>query len=286
MEVKMKKKPVVIDLNIIIDPYKLLSIIQGIDKIYSEIIIPLPLSFIEVWHPKWRSFTFKMFEDKSILSADLESFFGFTNGITSSNFVSGMKLLIMAFNKGMVRVVDYDNSFSYEKLGKNILGVKGNFNNIEKIQLSNNKELYINPDLPVSEMLYGMQSDDMFVIYGNSVFLDYWHNKNLSEAQELVLQKAPYSANIDSKLQTLLYTEKIKNLSEVFDYVLAPNVLSKLDIELRNTIDNYSKKKELFIFTLEFASTTTIDTILGAPISSGSLFAYQFIKKLILKTDN
>lgn len=281
----MKKMPVAIDMNIIIDPYKLLSIIQGVDKIYSEIIIPFPLSFIEIWHPKWRSFTFKMFKDDSILNTDLESYFGFTKEITSNNFVSGMKLLIMAFNKGMVRVVDYDKSFNYEKLGQKTLGTNGNFNNIEKIQLGDNRELYINPDLPVSEMLYGMQCDDVLVIYGNGDFLNYWNNKNLNGSQELALQKTPFSANIDSKLQTLLYTEKLKSLSEVFEYVQETNILSKLDIEFRNTIDNYPKKKELFIFTLEFISTTAIDTVLNVPISSGALFAYQFIKKLISKAD-
>ena len=92
----MKKHPIAIDLSIIIDPYKMLSIIQGIDKIYSEIVIPLPLSFIEIWYPKWRSYTFKLFQDTTILETNLEEFFGFTDGITVNNFVAGMKLLIMA----------------------------------------------------------------------------------------------------------------------------------------------------------------------------------------------
>ncbi len=44
----MEKKPIVIDMEIVIDPYKLLSIINGVDKIYSEIVIPSPLQYIEL----------------------------------------------------------------------------------------------------------------------------------------------------------------------------------------------------------------------------------------------
>lgn len=80
---------------------------------------------------------------------------------------------------------------------------------------------------------------------------------------KLDLLKSPYSAYIDKTLQTILYTEKIKKISEIFDYVQASNVISKLDIELRNTIEKYQKKKELFIITMEFVSVTAADTMMG-----------------------
>lgn len=44
----MEKRPIVIDMEIVVDPYKLLSIINGVDKIYSEIVIPFPLQYIEL----------------------------------------------------------------------------------------------------------------------------------------------------------------------------------------------------------------------------------------------
>lgn len=282
----MKKHPIAIDLSIIIDPYKMLSIIQGIDKIYSEIVIPLPLSFIEIWHPQWRSYTFKLFQDTTILEANLEEFFGFTDGITVNNFVAGMKLLIMAYQKGMVRVVDSTNYFSYEKIGKELLGVDLNFNNIKQIELPGNKVLYINPDSPILETLYGMQSDGIIPIYGDSDFINYWHTSTNSYNIELNLQKTPYHVTTSSRLQTLLYENKITDLSEAFSYVSTNNPFEKLDIELRNTIEDYEKKKDLFLLSLEFISTTTIDTIVGVPLSSGALFAYEFAKKLISKDNN
>ena len=100
----MDKKPVVIDMEMIIDPYKLLSIINCIDKVYSEIVIPYPLSFIEIWHPKWRSFTFRPFEDSSIMDERLCTTFGYVDGITTNNFVAGIQLFRMAQEKGMILI--------------------------------------------------------------------------------------------------------------------------------------------------------------------------------------
>lgn len=280
----MKKKPVVIDLNIIMNPYKLLSIIQGIDKIYSEIVIPFPLSFIEVWNPKWRGFTFRLFEDDTILDTDLEGYFGFKDGITTNNFVAGMKLLIMAFNRGMVRVVDMRQSFVYEKIGKEILGVNGNFSNFEKVRNAD-FEFNINPDLPVSEMIYGMQNDNMYAIYGNDEFLRYWNDRTKVTSGDGNFNGTPFYTTIDGKLQSLIYTEKIKDLSEIFNYVCAKNSFDKLDVELRNTVANYEKKKELFLLTLEFVITNVIDSMIGGPVASGTVFGYQVIKKLISKNE-
>lgn len=62
-------------------------------------VIPFLLAHIEVWRPKWRSYTFHLFMDDSILSIDLESFFGLTDGITANNFILGIKLVIMAYKK-------------------------------------------------------------------------------------------------------------------------------------------------------------------------------------------
>lgn len=114
----MEKRPIVIDMEIVIDPYKLLSIINGVDKIYSEIVIPFPLQYIEIWHPKWRMFTFRPFEDESIMERTLASAFGYGNEITNNNFVVGMQLLRLAKGKGMVWVLDLSSSFKYEKEGK------------------------------------------------------------------------------------------------------------------------------------------------------------------------
>ena len=278
----MKKKPVAIDLNIVIDPYKLLGIIQDVDKIYSEIVIPEPLSYIEIWHPKWRMYTFNLFRDKTILDADLETFFGFDDIISENNFVSGMKLLIMAYNKGMVRIIDMEQSSKYEKVGRELLGVNGNFNNIEKLKLKNG-DLFINPDLPISEMLYGMQEDNIISIYGNSDFLNYWNNGNKAVLGQF--DKTNYSSSIDKRLKTLIFEEKFKDLYEIFRYVETNNRIKKLDIEFQNTIYNYEKKKDLFFLTLEFVSTATIDMFIGLPVTAGALFAYQFTRRLISKNN-
>ena len=278
----MKKRPVAVDLNIIIDPYKMLSIIQGIDKLYSEILIPLPLSYVEIWNLKRRPFTFRLFEDETILGTDLERYFGFTNGITANNFVAGMKLLIMAYQKGMVTILDMKEYKAYTEIGQELFGIKGHFNNIQAIYLPSNEKIFINPDLPVSETLYGMQSNDIISVYGNDEFLHFWHNNGTYDKLPN-LARTPYQATISSTLQTLLYKEKINCLSEAFNYVQTNNPFEKLDIELRNTVSDYNKKKDLFFLSLEFLSTTAIDTLINAPIASGSLFAYQFIKKVITK---
>lgn len=277
------KKPVAIDMEIIINPYKLLSVINCIDKIYSEIVMPLPLTFIEIWHPKWRSFTFKPFLDDSIMEVDLEDFFGYTDGITSNNFIAGIKLLRMAYDKGMIQVLDYPNSMKYEKNGKELLNISGNFNNIQKLQTGTGYNLYICPDLPVSEMLYGMQNDNINVLYGNDEFINYWHTKLNYTTTNMELPKTSFYTSIDGTLQTLLYTNKIHDLSEAFAYVSSKNNFEKLDIELRNTINDYQKKKELFFLTLEFATTTIADTLIGIPLTTSSLFTYRFCKKIIQK---
>ena len=281
----MKKRTVAIDMNIIIDPYKMLSIIQGVDKLYSEIFIPLPLSYIEIWSPKRRPFTFRLFEDESILETDLEEYFGFTSGITANNFIAGMKLLIMAYQKDMVTVLGMKEYNAYTEMGQELFGITGNFNNIESIHLPSNEKIFINPDLPVSETLYGMQSNDIISVYGNDEFLHYWHNKNTYDKLPN-FTKTPYQTTISGRLQTLLYKEKINCLSEAFDYVQTGNPFEKLDIELRNTVSNYDKKKDLFLLSLEFLSTTAIDTLINAPIASSSLFAYQFLKKIITKNND
>lgn len=279
----MKKKPVAIDLNVIKDPYKMLSIIQGVDRIYSEIVIPFPLSFIEVWHPKWRSYTFYVFQDPTILNADLETFFGFTNGITVNNFIAGIKLLIMAYQKGMVRVVGMDDSNTYEKIGKQMLGTQRNFSNFESVMLPGNKKLFINPDLPVSEMLYGMQADDIIPVYGGSDFLNYWNKKLSGTSEDWRLERTPYSAEVDKTLQTLIYKEQISSLADAFEFAAASNLFEKLDLSLLHTVKDYPKKKELFLFSLEFAATNIIDSVIGAPVASASVFGYQFVKKAISK---
>lgn len=246
----MKKKPIAIDMEIIIDPYKLLSVINCIDKVYSEIVVPAPLSFIEIWHPKLRMFTFRPFEDSSIMDAKVETYFGYDNGITTSNFVSGIQLYRIAYEKGMVRVIDIDQSFKYESKGKEILKIENNLNNIRKIKTGNGNDLYINPDYPVSEMLVGMQHDGYSVLYGNDDFVKFWNDKNQVHSSELKLSPTSFHTNIDGTLQTLLYTEKINTLEEAFNYVNAKNNFEKLDIELRNTVNDYQKKERvIFIDT-------------------------------------
>lgn len=279
----MDKKPVVIDMEMIIDPYKLLSIINCIDKVYSEIVIPYPLSFIEIWHPKWRSFTFRPFEDSSIMDERLCTAFGYVDGITTNNFVAGIQLFRMAQEKGMIRVIDLEKSSEYEADGKNILKIQGNFNNIKKIKTGRGSDLYINPDYPISEMLVGMQNDGYNVIYGNDDFLDFWNNKNQTYSSELNLSQTPFYTSIDGTLQTLLYTDKINNLTEAFNYVNAKNCFEKLDIELRNTVKNYQTKKELFLLTLEYITTTAVDSSLPVPVLTSSFFAYRFVKRLLIK---
>lgn len=279
----MKKKPVVIDMEIIIDPYKLLSIINCVDKIYSEIVIPFPMSFIEIWHPQWRNYTFKPFEDSSIMDKKLETFFGYNNGITTNNFIAGIQLFRMAHEKGMIRVVDIKKSFEYESIGKEILKIQGNFNNIKKIKTGHGTDLYINPDYPISEMLVGMQNDGYIVLYGNDEFLGFWNNKNQTYSLDLNLIPSLFYSNVDGKLQTLLYTEKINNLEEAFNYVNSKNSFEKLDIELRNTVEDYQSKKELFLLTLEYATTTAVDSLAGFPVLTTSLFAYRFVKRSLHK---
>ena len=283
VEVYMKKKPIAVDMEIIIDPYKLLSIINCVDKIYSEIVIPLPLSYIEIWHPKWRTFTFRPFEDSSIMDKGLETFFGYTNGITTNNFVSGIQLFRMAYEKGMVRVIDMERSAKYESDGREILKVTGNFNNIKRIKTGHGTDLYINPDYPISEMLIGMKADGYNVIYGNVEFLNFWNNRNQTYSSDLNLNQTPFYSNVDGTLQTLLYTDRINSLSEAFNYVNAKNSFEKLDIELRNTVEDYEKKKELCLITLEYSTTTAVDSLLEFPLLTTSLFAYRFVKRSLHK---
>lgn len=281
----MKKKPIAIDMEIIIDPYKLLSIISSIDKLYSEIVIPFPLQFIEIWHPQWRQFTFKPLLDSSIMDEKLETIFGYTDGITTNNFIAGIQLFRMAYDKGMVRVIDLDKSRKYEADGKDILKIQGNFYNDKKIKTGFGDDLYITPDAPVSEMLFGMQNDGYNVLYGDNEFVHYWNDKIHKYASniDLALSTTPFYSNVDGKLQTLLYINKINSLEEAFNYVNAKNSYRKLDIELRNTIEDYTTKKELFMLTLEYASTTAIDSLLKIPALTTSLFAFRFVKRSLHK---
>lgn len=278
----MKKRPIVIDMEIIIDPYKLLSVINCIDKVYSEIVVPFPLSFIEIWHPKWRAFTFRPFIDDSIMDKKLEKYFGF-NGVTTNNFIAGIQLFRMAYEKGLIRIIDLDKSLKYEADGKEILKIKDNFSNFNKIKTGFGNDLYINPDYPVTEMLVGMQNEGYSVIFGNDDFTKFWNNKNQEYSSDLRLSQTPFYTKIDGTLQTLLYTEKITSLEEAFNYVNAKNNFEKLDIELRNTINDYKHKKELFLLTLEFVATTTIDSLLKTPALATSLFTYRFVKRSLDK---
>ena len=282
----MDKKPVVIDMEIVIDPYKLLSIINCIDKIYSEIVIPFPLSFIEIWHPKWRTFTFKPFTDDSIMDERLHTFFGYTDGIATNNFIAGIQLFRMAYKRGMIRVVDCEKSFRYEANGKEILNIQENFSNFKKIKTGSGHDLYINPDLPISEMLVGLQNDGYNVIFGNDDFVTFWDNKNRDYSSELNLTQTPFYTTIDGTLQTLLYTNKINSIEEAFNYATAKNCFEKLDIELRNTVNNYQVKKGLFLLTLEYATTTVVDSLLPAPVLTTSLFAYRFVNRSLRLKNN
>ena len=74
-------------------------------------------------------------------------------------------------------------------------------------------------------MLVGMQNDGYNVIYGNDDFLDFWNDKNQTYASGLNLSQTPFYTSIDGTLQTLLYTDKINNLTEAFNYVNAKNCL-------------------------------------------------------------
>lgn len=268
-------------MEIIIDPYKLLSIINSIDKLYSEIVIPFPLQFIEIWHPKWRQFTFRPFEDDSIMDKRLESLFGYNNGITTNNFVAGIQLFRMAYEKGMVSVIDLNKSFVYDAEGKDLLKTKQNFYNGDKIKTGFGTELYINPDLPVSEMLLAMQNDGYNVLFGNSSFVRYWNNKNQTYATEPKPFPTPYYVKNDGKLETLIYTNKINNVEEAFAYVNGKNAYAKLDVELRNTIKNYKTKKKIALLTLEFTTVTTVDTLLGFPAASSTLFVYNILNQFL-----
>ena len=95
--------------------------------------------------------------------------------------------------------------------------------------------------------------------------------------------QTPFYTSIDGTLQTLLYTDKINNLTEAFNYVNAKNCFEKLDIELRNTVKNYQTKKELFLLTLEYITTTAVDSSLPVPVLTSSFFAYRFVKRLLIK---
>ena len=132
-------------------------------------------------------------------------------------------------------------------------------------------------------MLVGMQNDGYNVIYGNDDFLDFWNDKNQTYASGLNLSQTPFYTSIDGTLQTLLYTDKINNLTEAFNYVNAKNCFEKLDIELRNTVKNYQTKKELFLLTLEYITTTAVDSSLPVPVLTSSFFAYRFVKRLLIK---
>lgn len=66
------------------------------------------------------------------MDESVEKYFGYTDGITTNNFIAGIQLFRMAYEKGMIRVIDIGKSFEYEARGKEILEIQGNFNNIKK----------------------------------------------------------------------------------------------------------------------------------------------------------
>jgi hypothetical protein len=265
---------VAIDLPIILDSYKFLTILNGIDKKYSEIIIPESLCYLEIFLDSLDTYShnFNLFNnDVDELLRFLQKMTNISNRINPNNIVAALSLFKLAYNKGIIKVVE---SKKYDKIGQELLGTQYAYS-LDDICVVNTerKKVIVFADLPVAKAIFGMQTDDIVPIFGNVHFLD-----DLREIGYLI-----DNVKLDKHLLQKIELPEIYSIEELFSYALEKNYLNRIDFDLHKHIINYEKKKDITFLSLEFFSTLALDNVVfdGYPISSGAAFIYHLIKTIV-----
>jgi hypothetical protein len=282
LEVLMSSKlpQVTIDLPIVLDPFKMATIISGIETQFSEIVVPDSLRFIELWGkdsgiPLTR--TVSLFDkDENLKSEAIYKFFKFSPGVVSpKNFIAGLNLFRMAYEYGMVSVVPMGR---YWPKGKKALQTSGYYFDSLSYEFPGGS-VYINPDNTGFQMesIIGIATElNAVPIFGDTAFVD-WVSKNEPLA---TLFGENGNLVIKTDLQEILYLKEPPNINEFFFFARNHQMVKGLCDKLGQLKAKSEAKKSMALNTLEFGATNAIDNACfsGVPVTGAVVYGYKLIK--------
>jgi hypothetical protein len=269
--------PVTIDLPLILDPYKMATVISEIDIHYSEIIVPESLRFIEFWGGNSGirlTNTLELFEDNKFIDSDeIEKFFKLrTDVATQQNFVAGLKLFRMAYNEG---IVSRGATEPYWIKGKKALNVHGYYFDSQSYDFPGGS-VYINPDQAGYQMeaIIGIATErDAIPILGDTRFIEWICKKEppaclFGEEGNLV---------VDPEIEGLLKLPEPLNIADL--YFFARNQ-QKYKMIREKLVDRSGIKRSMMLSTLEFGTTNFIDhaSFGGLPVVGSIVQGLKLVK--------
>lgn len=272
-----KLAPVTIDLPLILDPYKMATVISEVGIRYSEIIVPESLRFIEFWGKNSGirlTNTLELFDDKKFIDSDeIENFFNLRSDVaTHQNFVAGLKLFRMAYDEGIVSRVAME---PYWAKGKKALNVHGYYFDVLSYKFPGGS-VYINPDLAGYQMeaIIGIATErDAVPILGDTRFIEW------------ICEKEPPACLFgeDGNLVVNLEIEGLLNLPEPLNiadlYFFARNQ-QRYTMIREKLVDRSGIKRSMMLNTLEFGATNIIDhaSFNGLPVAGTIVQGYKLVK--------
>lgn len=270
---------VVIDLETILDPHKLLHVIGSIDTVYSEILVPDSYRFIEMWNENRHPLTLHLFDDPTIQECTLDTQFGFSaNCVERTNFIAGLKILRLAYDAGMVTLFPIKE---YSKIGKEILKTDRGYGDWYQ-KVTPVDRVNINADL-VGVTLEGLIGAhfklDAAPIIGDESFLLYYAN-NKPDGQ---LFNHKGKIHIEEDLNALLHSPMFSNVKEAFEYSKNFKLTSDCNKFLTQVEISRTRESEIIVTGLEFSTTVLADTYLfsGIPVTTATVALYKIGKRIV-----
>lgn len=278
-------KKIAIDLPIIFDPHKFLIILAGLDHSHEEILVPDIVKYIELWSMpgdingflKRQPITLHLLEEN--FDERLDEFFGFDKKyITPNNFCAGIRLLQYAHKKEMITFFD---SEKYTKIGQSVLKTEKIYPQFYKHNLPDGKNININPDLPYTlESLIGIHEENNTVpIFGDLDFLHYV-NKKMPSA---TIRDNSGSLKMDEQTKILLECPKVVTFEELIWFTQNKSTFNSVSEKLEFGKEWNTTSKDVGFMGLKFGGTLATDLTLfgGTPISSGTLFGYELLSRIL-----
>lgn len=277
----MTLNKVSVDLPTVLDPHKLLFLIAGLDHTHSEILVPDSFRFIgflglSLYPPT----TIHVFDDPDFVKSNLDEFFRYSKtSIVPENFIAGLKLLRMAYDKDMITLFD---TARYEKMGLEILKTDKYYPDFYKGRVPNVGEITIYPDAVgvTLEALLGIQADrGAMPIFGDLDFVRYLEKKK----QTGTILGHTGVIHVDHDLELLLECPQASNLEELFFFATNEEFITNVADKLSFTKKKKTAIKDIGVMGIEFGSTVAIDIALfsGFPVTTGIMFTYKILKRVL-----
>lgn len=273
-----------IDLATLLKPYKLATILSGLDKYYSEIYIPETIQNLVVDDEDL--FYGKFGLDHPMIKQQ-ERWFK-SKIIHPDDWLISLCLLKKALDIGMVSFIE---TVKYKREISEYLGGGGASyadTQIIKAPEQNTLAIYSVADWKkdgvqngsLEGLLYHDIVNHIKPIYGNENFVRLLkHGGFVEDIKDFS------SVKKDSHFQTFLRCPEAISVDELFDFIKFYPLIDRFNVMTASVRNEENKRIDLALLFLEFAATTVIDTAVfkGLPASSGGLVVYKLLERWLKK---